>query len=85
MLVRHPRAKVYVMHAGGFFPENALMLMTKYPHIYVDIGTLTWTPIAGVFLEPFLREAQRRRLLDRLCSGPTRCAGPKPSRWRSTA
>lgn len=48
MLVKYPRVKVYVMHAGGFFPQNALMLMTMYPHVYVDIGTLSWTPIAGL-------------------------------------
>ena len=77
MLVRFPRAKVYVMHAGGFFPENALMLMTMYPHVYVDIGTLTWTPIAGALLEPFLKEAQRRRLLDRVMFGSDQMRWPE--------
>jgi uncharacterized protein len=77
MLVKYPRAKVYAMHAGGFFPQNALMLMTMYPQVYVDIGTLTWTPIAGALLEPFLKEAQRRRLLDRVMFGTDQMRWPE--------
>ena len=77
MLVKYPRAKVYVMHAGGFFPQNAIMLMTMYPHVYVDIGTLSWTPIAGALLEPFLKEAQRRRMLDRVMFGSDQMRWPE--------
>jgi uncharacterized protein len=77
MLVKHPRAKVYAMHAGGFFPQNALMLMTMYPHVYVDVGALTWTPIAGALLEGFLKEAQRRRLLDRVMFGTDQMRWPE--------
>jgi predicted TIM-barrel fold metal-dependent hydrolase len=77
LLVKYPRLRVYVMHAGGFFPQNALMLMTMYPHIYVDIGALSWTPIAGDLLEPFLREAKRRRLLDRVMFGSDQMRWPE--------
>jgi uncharacterized protein len=77
MLVKYPKLKVYVMHAGGFFPQNALMLMTMYPHIYVDIGALSWTPIAGDLLEPFLREVKRRRMLDRVMFGSDQMRWPE--------
>lgn len=77
MLVKYPTLKVYVMHAGGFFPQNALMLMTMYPQVYVDISTLTWTPIAGDLLEPFLTEAKRRRLLDRVMFGSDQMRWPE--------
>lgn len=77
LLVKYPKLKVYVMHAGGFFPQNALMLMTMYPHVYVDISTLTWTPIAGDLLEPFLIEAKRRRLLDRVMFGSDQMRWPE--------
>ena len=77
MLVKYPKLKVYVMHAGGFFPQNALMLMTMYPQVYVDISTLTWTPIAGDLLEPFLTEAKRRRLLDRVMFGSDQMRWPE--------
>jgi predicted TIM-barrel fold metal-dependent hydrolase len=77
LLVKYPNLKVYVMHAGGFFMQNALMLMTMYPHIYVDIGALSWTPIAGDMLEPFLREAKRRRLLGRVMFGSDQMGWPE--------
>ena len=77
LLVKFPTLKVYVMHAGGFFPQSALMLMTMYPQVHVDISTLTWTPIAGDLLEPFLREAKRRRLLDRVMFGSDQMAWPE--------
>lgn len=77
LLVKYPKLKVYVMHAGGFFPDNALMLMTMYPHIYVDIGALSWTPIAGDLLEPFLKEAKRRRLLGRVLFGSDQMRWPE--------
>jgi predicted TIM-barrel fold metal-dependent hydrolase len=77
LLVKYPTLKVYVMHAGGFFPQNALMLMTMYPQVYVDISTLTWTPIAGDMLEPFLTEAKRRRLLDRVMFGSDQMRWPE--------
>jgi predicted TIM-barrel fold metal-dependent hydrolase len=77
LLVKYPKLRVYVMHAGGFFPQNALMLMTMYRHVYVDIGALSWTPIAGDMLEPFLREAKRRRLLDRVMFGSDQMRWPE--------
>jgi uncharacterized protein len=77
LLVKYPKLKVYVMHAGGFFPQNALMLMTMYPQVYVDISTLSWTPIAGDLLEPFLTEAKRRRMLDRVMFGSDQMRWPE--------
>ena len=77
LLVKYPKLKVYVMHAGGFFPQNALMIMTMYPHTYVDIGALSWTPIAGDLLEPFLEEAKRRRMLDRVMFGSDQMRWPE--------
>jgi uncharacterized protein len=76
LLVKFPRLKVYAMHAGGFFPQNALALITQYPQVYVDVGALSWTPIAGVFLEPFLKEAKARRLLDRVMFGTDQMQWP---------
>ena len=77
MLVKYPTLKVNVMHAGGFFPQNALMLMTMYPQIYVDIGALSWTPVAGDLLEPFLNEVKRRRMLDRVMFGSDQMRWPE--------
>jgi hypothetical protein len=77
LLIKHPKLRVYVMHAGGFFMQNGLMLMTMYPHVYVDIGALSWTPIAGDLLEPLLQEVKRRRLLDRVMFGSDQMLWPE--------
>lgn len=55
-------------------------LLVKYPtlKVYVmDLGALSWTPIAGDMLEPFLREAKRRRLLDRVMFGSDQMRWPE--------
>lgn len=42
MLIRHPKLRVYVMHAGYPYLDNMLMLLYGHPQVYVDIGVLTW-------------------------------------------
>ena len=53
------------------------MLMTMYTQVYVDIGALSWTLIACDMLEPFLREAKRRRLLGRVMFGSDQMRWPE--------
>jgi predicted TIM-barrel fold metal-dependent hydrolase len=43
VLVRHPKLRLYVMHAGWPFLENMLALMNAYPQVYVDVGVIDWT------------------------------------------
>jgi hypothetical protein len=72
MLVKFPKLKVYIMHAGGmYFGRNAISLMVMYPHVYADIGVLTWMtlPQASETLEFFLKEAKKRSILDRVMFG----------------
>ena len=42
VLVRHPRARVYVMHAGWPFADEMIALMWAHPQVYVDIGVIDW-------------------------------------------
>jgi hypothetical protein len=77
LLIKYPRLKVYAMHAGGFFPQNALMLMSMYPQLYVDIGALSWTRVAGPLLAPFLKEAKARGMLDRVLFGSDQMRWPE--------
>jgi predicted TIM-barrel fold metal-dependent hydrolase len=43
VLVRHPRLRLYVMHAGWPFLENMIALLNAYPQVYVDVGVIDWT------------------------------------------
>jgi predicted TIM-barrel fold metal-dependent hydrolase len=43
VLVRHPKLRLYVMHAGWPFLENMIALLNAYPQVYVDVGVIDWT------------------------------------------
>jgi predicted TIM-barrel fold metal-dependent hydrolase len=38
LLVRHPKMRVYVMHAGMPMTDEMIMLMNAHPQVYVDIS-----------------------------------------------
>lgn len=47
ILVRHPRLRVYVMHAGWPMADAMIALMYAHPQVYVDLGVINWTrPVA---------------------------------------
>ena len=43
VLVRHPKLRIYVMHAGWPFLDHMLALMYAYPNVYVDLGVISWS------------------------------------------
>jgi predicted TIM-barrel fold metal-dependent hydrolase len=42
LLVRHPKMRVYVMHAGMPMVDEIIMLMNAHPQVYVDIAADNW-------------------------------------------
>jgi predicted TIM-barrel fold metal-dependent hydrolase len=43
ILVRHPRLRVYIMHAGFPMLDDLLALMYAHPQVYVGIGVIVYT------------------------------------------
>ena len=43
VLVRHPRLRVYIMHAGYPMLEHLRALLFSHPQVYVDIGSIVYT------------------------------------------
>jgi len=41
-LVRHPKLRVYLMHAGFPFLEGTIALMHAHPQIYADLAVINW-------------------------------------------
>jgi predicted TIM-barrel fold metal-dependent hydrolase len=41
-LARHPRLRVYVMHAGWPYSEGMIALLHAYPQVYVDVSQIDW-------------------------------------------
>ncbi|MCA1592268.1 MAG: amidohydrolase family protein [Acidobacteria bacterium] len=49
VLLRHPKLRVYVMHAGFPFLESMVALLRHYPGVYVDISLIDWQLPRSVF------------------------------------
>ena len=41
-LTRHPRLRVYVMHAGWPMLDDMLAMLYAHPHLYVDVGVIVY-------------------------------------------
>jgi predicted TIM-barrel fold metal-dependent hydrolase len=54
VLVRHPRLRVYIMHAGYPMLEDLLALMYAHPQVHVDVGVIVHTQARPAFYR-FLR------------------------------
>ena len=42
ILVRHPKLRVYVMHAGWPMLSEMISLLSIYPQVYVDVAAIDW-------------------------------------------
>jgi uncharacterized protein len=42
VLIRHPKLRVYVMHAGWPMGDRMVHMLYTYPRLYVDTGVIDW-------------------------------------------
>jgi uncharacterized protein len=42
VLVRHPKLRIYVMHAGWPMLDEMVAMMYAFPNLYVDVGVIDW-------------------------------------------
>jgi uncharacterized protein len=49
MLVKHPRLRVYVMHAGFPMLDDMLAVLYAHPQVYVDTGVIVYTQPRAAF------------------------------------
>ena len=75
VLVRHPRLRVSVMHAGYPLADRMRALMFSYPHVYVDIGRIVYTEPRPAFYA-FLRELVEGGYGDRIMFGSDQMIWP---------
>ncbi len=62
ILIRHPRLRVYAMHAGGPYVEEMLAMMHLYPQLYVDISAIP-KPLVHSQLRRFVEHGFDKRIL----------------------
>ena len=78
VLVKYPKLKVYLMHAGENFYENTLRMMDGYPNLYVDLGVEMWLhPMTKDFAVKFLKSAKEYGFLDRVMFGSDQMVWPE--------
>lgn len=49
VLVRHPKLRVYIMHAGYPMFDDLLALMHAHPQVYVGVGVIVYTQPRAAF------------------------------------
>lgn len=78
VLVKYPKLKLYLMHAGENFFENTLRMMDGYPNLYADLGVELWLhPLTKDYGTRFLRSAKEYGFLDRVLFGSDQMVWPE--------
>lgn len=42
VLIRHPKLRIYLMHAGYPYMQETIAIMHMYPQVYADVGAIDW-------------------------------------------
>lgn len=78
VLVKYPKLRIYMMHAGGEdWPEHGLRLMAYYPQLYTDIAVMLWVePNTQRCIRSFLKNAKHAGYLNRVMFGSDQMIWP---------
>jgi uncharacterized protein len=78
VLVKYPRLRIYLMHAGAEeWHEHALRLMAYYPQLYTDVAVMLWVePNSQRTVKEFLRNAKEAGHLNRVMFGSDQMIWP---------
>ena len=78
VLVKYPKLRIYMMHAGGEdWPEHAIRLMAYYPQLYTDLAVMLWVePNTQRYIKEFLQNIKEARYLDRVMFGSDQMIWP---------
>ena len=76
VLVRHPKLRVYLMHAGYPYLQETKAIMHLYPQVYADLGAISWLRPREEFHE-YLRALVRAGFGKRLMFGSDQMVWPE--------
>jgi len=66
VLIRHPKMRLYLMHAGYPYLQETVALMSIYPQVYADLSAINWIiPRADfhAYLQALVRAGFGKRLM----------------------
>jgi uncharacterized protein len=75
VLIKHPKLRLYVMHAGYPFADELRALMFSHPQVYVEVGSIVYTEPRGSFYR-FLQEIIEAGYGDRVMFGSDQIIWP---------
>ncbi len=75
MLNRHPKLRVYLMHAGHPFLAETIGILQVYPQVYVDIAAIDWIQPRAEFYA-YLKVLIRAGFADRIMFGSDQMVWP---------
>ncbi len=78
VLIKYPKLRIYLMHAGGEeWHEHALRLMAYYPQLYTDVAVMLWVePNTQRTITSFLKNAKHAGYLNRVMFGSDQMIWP---------
>lgn len=75
VLVRHPRLRVYLMHAGYPMIDDLLALLYAHPQVHVDVGVIVYTQPEKAFYS-FLQRIVDAGFTERVMFGSDQMVWP---------
>ena len=78
VLVRYPKLRIYIMHAGAEeWHEHTLRLIAYYPQLYTDVAVMLWVePNTQRTIKDFLRNAKDAGYINRIMFGSDQMKWP---------
>jgi predicted TIM-barrel fold metal-dependent hydrolase len=75
VLMKYPRLRLYVMHAGYPFIDRMISLMRHYPRVYLDVSWIVWQ-MPRVDFHDYLQRLVRHGFGKRIMFGTDQVAWP---------
>lgn len=69
VIAKYPNLRIYLMHAGYPFLEDAIALMKVYRNVYADLSRINWTSATRIAFHDYLKNLIDAGLGDRLMFG----------------
>ena len=76
VLIRHPKMRLYLMHAGYPYLQETIALMSVYPQVYADLSVIDWI-IPRAEFHAYLQSLVRAGLGKRLMFGSDQMMWPE--------
>jgi predicted TIM-barrel fold metal-dependent hydrolase len=76
VLIRHPKLRIYLMHAGYPYLQETIAIMHMYPQVYADLAAIDWLRPREEFHE-YMRALVRAGFGKRLMFGSDQMIWPE--------